>query len=175
MIRNTTTTYGVVAKSFHWIIALLIIAMLIYGFFLEDIPKDYQPMAYNIHKLTGITILFLMILRGCWALINTKPSLPFGTKPWEEFAEKLVHRLLYLFVFAMPIAGWVGSTAAGHSPHIGGTDLNLPIEQNKTLADISFETHNTIAIILIVFVSIHVLAALFHHFIKRDDVLRRMI
>jgi cytochrome b561 len=174
MIKNTISSYGVVSRFFHWLIAILVICMLIFGFFLDDIPKAYQGIAYNTHKLTGLTILSLMLLRLFWMLTNVKPALPAGTKPWERIAEHVVHWSLYLTIICMPIAGWIGSVAAGHPPRLGETQLALPIDKNEALENTAFDVHNTLAFIIIALVTIHVLAALFHHFIKRDNVLRRM-
>src|SRR3990167_4238155 len=100
MWRNSNTQYGSVAKFFHWVIFLLLFCMIIFGFLLDDIPKDYQGVAYNTHKLTGLTILCLMLLRALWALTNPKPALPSDTKPWQRTAERLVHLLLYLTIIA---------------------------------------------------------------------------
>lgn len=174
-LRNTTLTYGSVAKFFHWLIFLLLFGMIIFGFLLDDIPKDSQPFAYNIHKLTGLTILTLMLLRTGWTLMNPKPVLPFDTLPWQRVAERVVHFLLYACVIAMPIMGWVGSTASGHAPHLGSINLALPIAEDKAFADQAFAIHNFLAFTIIALVTIHVAAAFYHHFIKRDNILIRML
>lgn len=174
-LKNTTTTYGSVAKGFHWTIAILVLFMLAYGYSLNYFPQEYLSIGYTIHKLIGLTILVLMVLRLVWALSNIKPRLPFNT-PWlERFAEWAVHFSLYAALIAMPIAGWVGSVAAGRPPRLGETVFNLPIEKNQDLSDLAFTIHNTLAIIIIVLLGIHLLAALYHHFIKKDDILRRMM
>lgn len=175
MWRNSYTQYGSVAKFFHWVIFLLLVGMLIFGFFLDDIPKDYQGFAYNIHKLTGLTILCLMVLRALWALSNPKPILPADTKAWERVIEHVVHILLYLAVIAMPLVGWIASSADGRPPHLGSIQIKFPIEKNAALADGLFSVHNTLAIVLIVLISIHVLAALYHYFVKKDQILQRMM
>jgi cytochrome b561 len=149
--------------------------MLIYGFFLDDIPKAYKAVSYNLHKLTGLTILFLMILRMLWALTNPKPDLPFGTPSWERWAEHSMHFLLYIVVMAMPTAGWIGAVATGKPAHIGELTFELPIAQSKTVAESAFTIHGYLAITIIVLVSLHILAALYHHFIKKDIILRRMM
>lgn len=174
-LKNTMTAYGSVAKFFHWLIFLLLFFMIIFGYFLDDIPKDYQPFAYNIHKLTGLLILTLMVLRALWAMFNVKPILPMKTRTWERWAERMVHMLLYAVIIAMPLAGWIGSSAAGRPPHLGNYKLLLPVPQSKPLVESSFSVHNTLAIIIIVLFCVHVAAALFHHFIRKDDVLRRML
>ena len=175
-MKNTINTYGSVSKFFHWTIFILVLGMLSFGFFLDDVPKPYQGMTYNIHKLTGLTILTLMAFRLFWRSINAKPGLPYDTPYWQIIAERTVHFLLYLSLFVMPLAGWVGSAASGHPPHLGDWVLNLPINHpNKPLAEAAFTVHNWTAYILIGLITIHVLAALYHFFIKKDDILSRML
>jgi len=175
MIRNTFTSYGVVSKLLHWLIFFLLIGMLTLGFFLEDIPKDYQGAIYNLHKVTGVTILFLMLIRLSWTLTNIKPLLPLDTPVWQRIAERIVHYSLYFFIILMALAGWVGSSAVRKYPHIGGFTIEFPVPESTVLKDFSFDIHYYVAFIIIGLISIHVLAALYHHFIKRDNVLRRML
>ena len=170
---NTGSAYGPISKFFHWVISVLVILML-FTYFLDDIPnKVLRGEFFNAHKLTGLTILSLMVLRLIWTLCNRKPSLP-NTRLWERCAEQLVHWSLYLALFLMPIAGWIGVSAGGHPPHLGKHYLSLPIAKSDSLSDLAFSVHNTVAIIIIVLLSLHVLAALFHYFIKKDNVLQRM-
>src|SRR3990167_4733132 len=96
-IFNTTDTYGSVSKFLHWIIALLVICMLAFGFFMDDIPKEYKGLVYNIHKLTGLAILLLMLLRVLWGLMNARP-ISLGTHILERWVERTVHLALYVIV-----------------------------------------------------------------------------
>jgi cytochrome b561 len=173
MLKNTNLTYGSVSKFFHWTIFILVAIMLTVGFFLSDIPDDYQALAYNLHKLTGITILLLMILRGAWALMNVKPSGEMAL--WQQWAERFVHYSLYAALIAMPLVGWIGSVAAGRPPHLGNIILSLPIAANDALVSICFQIHKLLAFFIIALVTVHVAAALYHYFIKRDNMLQRMM
>lgn len=172
---NTTNTYGSVAKFFHWLIFFMLLFMVTLGYCLDYFSDAYQGVAYNVHKLTGLSILILMVLRGLWALCNPKPVLPFNTPAWEGFLARSVHYLLYFVVIAMPLLGLIGSSSAGKPPHLDSISLGLPIEKNEALIDFCFTWHNRLAIALIVLFSLHVLAALYHHYIRRDAVLRRML
>lgn len=176
-LKNTTNAYGSVARFLHWTIALLVVVLLIVGYTMLDIEdKEVKVQVINIHKLTGILVLALMVLRVLWAMINIKPSLPFGTPAWEKMAEKGMHYLLYLGLIVMPLSGWLGSVWGGRLPHIGEFQFSLPIVANKDLSEFAFDdVHIPLAIILIVLISLHVLAALYHHVIKKDNILRRMI
>lgn len=176
MLRNTEQRYGSVSKLLHWVIALLVLCMLIVGYFMGDIKNDaLQAQVINLHKLTGLTILALIVIRLIWTLLNPKPVLPLGTPAWQIFAERLVQSLFYVFLLLMPLSGWVMSVAAGYAPKLNGIMLNLPINKNKPLSNTAFDVHATIAIILITLICIHVLAALYHYFVKKDDILNRMI
>ncbi len=174
-LNNSSMYYGSVAKFFHWLIFILLVFMLILGYFLSDIAKPYQGMAYNTHKLTGLGILLLMLLRAGWAIGNPKPVLTHYAKRFERVAERLVHLSLYAAIILMPLVGWIGSSAAKKAPAIGNLSLTLPVATSKALSSWSFSVHNTLAIIIIVLVSVHILAALYHHFIKRDQVLLSMM
>lgn len=176
MFKNNQATYGSVAKFFHWLIFFLVFCMLFLGYFMGDVSdKPTRAMVVNIHKLIGLSILVLMLLRLFWALINPKPSLPAGTPRWQRVIERFVHFLLYAVLIAMPIVGWIGSVAGGHLPYLFTWTFGLPIEKNKTLSDLFFSIHGTVAIVIIVLVSLHVLAALYHYVVKKDDILQRMI
>lgn len=173
---NTPNSFGTVSKLMHWLIALLVVIMLIAGYFMDDITNDaLRASVVNVHKLTGITVLFLMVLRLGWALGNPKPELPLGT-PWaERAAEWAGQGVLYALIIAQPLTGWMGSVAGGHIPHLGPLQLSLPLLHNKIFAKTCFHWHNTLAIVIIVVVSLHVLAALYHHFVRRDNTLMRML
>ncbi len=174
-LKNTTTSYGSVAKFLHWLIFLLVFVMIVGGFCLDYVPKEYKPVIYNLHKLTGVAILMLMLIRLCWKMINVKPELPANTKPWERKAERIVHDVLYLLIIAMPLVGWIGSSAAGKAPHIGDWSLTLPVPESEAITDVAFEMHEMIAFAIIFVVGIHVLAALYHHYIRKDNILKRML
>ncbi len=177
--RNTPQTFGSVSKLLHWLISTLVILMLIAGYFMSDIGNDtLKATVINLHKLTGLTILGLMLVRLVWTLLNPKPLPPPGTSAFMKFVEWGGHFFLYAIIIAMPIVGWVGSVAAGHVPHAGSIVFNLSFISsvpNKPLAELAFQMHSILAIVIIVMVSLHVLAALYHHVIKKDNVLRRMM
>lgn len=173
-LRNTETSYGSVAKFFHWLIAILVIGMLVFGYFLDDFPKNWQGFTYNLHKLIGLTVLSLMVLRLIWALMNVKPALPAGTPAWQRSVEKAAHGLIYGLVILMPLSGWIGAVAGGRPPHLGGFKFDLPIPENDALFSAAYVMHGNVALLLIALLSLHVLAAFYHHFILKDNILVRM-
>lgn len=174
--KNTSTEYGSVAKFLHWLIFLLIFAMLTIGFLMDDIGNEViRAQVFNAHKLVGLSVLLLMILRLIWALTNPKPVLPVGTPRWQKVFERLGHGLIYLALLVMPVAGWVMSSAAGKPPHLFPWVLALPVPVDTSLKETAAFVHYWLAIVIIALISLHVIAALYHHFVKKDNVLLRMM
>lgn len=176
-VKNTASSYGSISILFHWVIFLLVLIMIPLGYSMGDISdKVLRGQIINIHKLIGVLILVLMSLRVLWALRNVKPTLPFQTPAWQRTAERCMHFLLYLALIIMPLSGLIGAVAGGRPPQLNGISIELPIGANKAVAGFAFTyIHEPLAVILIVLISIHIIAALYHHFVKRDDVLKRML
>lgn len=175
--RNTVETYGAIAKTVHWLIALAIITMLIMGFVMDAMPLSPQKLqVYGLHKATGIVILGLVVLRLLWRFTNPTPKLP-ADMPWiERMAAHAGHAGLYLLMIGMPLSGWLMSSAAGFPVSVYGL-FQMPdlVVTNQELRKQMGDVHGTLAWVIIGLVSVHVLAALFHHFYHKDTVLRRML
>ncbi|TAK75717.1 MAG: cytochrome b [Gammaproteobacteria bacterium] len=176
LIKNTTQNYGIVAILFHWIMAILIIGMLALGLYMTGLPKSLEKFQLiGWHKEYGILILMLAVLRVAWRLSNLLPSLT--TLPtWERLAARLTHFLLYVAMFIMPLTGWMMSSAAGYSVSFFGL-FTLPdlIGTNKDLAHTISEIHEYTAYALIALIILHVLAALKHYWIDKDNIMQRML
>jgi len=175
--RNTATTYGSVAKVFHWTIFILVLAMIVVGFGYEAVPKEIGYPLIGLHKSTGLVILGIMALRILWTLSNPKPGLPAGTPHWEIVVEKLVHWSLYGLLLALPISGWVMSTAADKAPSLYGlVTLPLPgVPIDKPLSKLANHWHGYMGWAISILIILHVLAALKHHFMDKDNILKRMM
>ena len=121
-----------------------------------DIPQHYKTNVFNIHKLVGLIILMLTLLRLGWRFINPMPMLSPFTPLWERIAERTVHTLLYIAIIAMPIAGWIGSSAAGRFPHIGTVNIKppFPVPLNKFLVQQAFVLYYILAISIASLISI---------------------
>jgi cytochrome b561 len=177
MDSRVKTAYSPGVKFLHWLIALLVIVMLCVGFLLDSLPDGYQSTAYMLHKSTGITILFLMIIRFIWVHISGRPPLPETMKSWEKLLSRFVQYSFYALLILMPLSGWILSVAADRIPVFFNLfKAPLPwITPDKSLADFMGETHEVIAWIIIVFLTLHILGALKHHFIDKDRVLKTML
>lgn len=176
-LKNTVNSFGSIAKSLHWISALLVIIMLTLGYFLEDIPSPWHGLALNIHKSIGIIVLALMALRLLWRWMNTQPVYsPHYPRLYTKMIH-LAHYALYLAVMLMALSGWFMSTASGHVPlFLGWIYFPMPwVPYDKALAAAAFQVHELLALTLIVLIVAHIAAGLFHHFVLNDNVLKRML
>jgi cytochrome b561 len=176
-IRNTPQRWGVIAQLLHWLIVAFIIAQFTLATLFDDLPAGAKKLTLlSRHKSIGITILMLAALRLAWRWANPTPPLPDTLKPWERSLARFTHALLYLLLFAVPLAGWTMSSARGFPVSWFGF-FTLPdlVPKNKALYEVLLTTHGVLAWTLGVVAIIHLLAALKHHFVLKDDVLRRML
>jgi cytochrome b561 len=175
-IRNTTRRWGWVAQFLHWLIVALIIVQVTLASLADDAPPLKRLGLLARHKSVGITILALAVLRLAWRWINPTPELPTTLKPYERRLARFTHAMLYVLLFAMPLSGWMMSSARGF-PVSWFHLFQLPdlVPKNKALYEALVTTHGTLACVLGLVVALHVAGALKHHFMLRDDVLRRML
>lgn len=176
--RNTRDTYGVIAKLFHWVLAVFVLGMISVGVSFNYLSaSNFKTQLIQVHKSLGVTILCLMILRLWWRLINPQPRLPQNTPTWERLAMHSVHWLLYLTVIAMPLSGMIMSQAAGYAVQFWWFfSIKLPwVLPSKALASDMFVAHKILAWTITTLVVIHTLAALKHHYLNKDTILKRMM
>lgn len=173
--------YDPVAVTLHWVIALLIIAMIPLGFFMGDLPPTIKFDAYTLHKSLGILVLAFSVFRVIWRFLNPPPALPVQMPAWEKLAARVSHWALYFLILALPLTGWLMVSASRKYPTIffwSGEVPFLPLPEpmlNKDTAHMFNETHELLAFIAIALVGLHLSAALKHHFVDRDSVLVRMM
>lgn len=176
MLRNTTVRWGALAQFFHWTIVVLIITQFVLALYAEDLHGMKKLAILATHKSIGITILMLAVLRVLWRLFNPIPALPTTLKPYERFLAHFTHSALYVLIFITPLAGWIMSSARGF-PVSWFNQFQLPdlVAKNKPLYDFMVELHVTLAWTLAAIAGLHLLAALKHHFVMKDTVLKRML
>ena len=175
--RNTRDTWGAVARGFHWLIATLVLAQFVIGTIAEEMKLTPTKLDLFVwHKSIGVTILLLAVLRLAWRFGNPPPAPPAGTPGWERKLAALAHWLLYALIFAVPLSGWWVSDAS-RVPFNAFFFLPMPdfIATDRALQEAAAEVHEALTITLLVVVILHIGAALRHHFLLRDDVLRRML
>ena len=175
---NTKKKFGSISKLFHWIVSILMISMLVMGLVMTRMDRSaFRVELYGIHKSLGLTLLILIVARLLWRLINRVPTYPESIPKWEQTFARIGHWVLYLIILAMPLSGWLMSTATGHAPdfwHWGAWAMP-GINANKTLAKTANQYHEILAYAVIVLVSLHVLMALKHHYLGKNNILRRML
>jgi cytochrome b561 len=174
--RNTTRSWGSLSKAFHWLIVLLIINQWWIAERADDLKGLAKLEALGTHKSFGMTILMLAVLRLLWRLVNPTPELTSETKPWERALARISHVLLYVLIFAMPLTGWMMSSAKNYPVSwfkmFQFPDLVAPAEQTfHQMLDL----HHLLFKVLVGVALLHVAGALKHHFIDRNDVLKRML
>jgi cytochrome b561 len=174
-LTNTKIYYGIIAILLHWVLAILIIVLLAIGLYMVAIPISLEKLRlYGWHKEYGMLALFLVIIRIMWRLANMTPRLSIPL--WERIAARTVHWAFYGFMFAMPITGWLITSAAGLPVSFFGWFV-LPdlISPNSDSMKLFQEIHKWLGYGLMATIILHTSAALKHHFINKDDILRRML
>jgi cytochrome b561 len=176
-LRNTLQRYGSLAQFFHWATVVLIVVQLVTINLAEDLPRGLAKLEMMArHKSFGITILMLATLRLAWRFANPIPPAPTDVAPWQRRAADVSHWLLYALIFALPLSGWLMSSAANYPVSWFGL-VQLPdlVGASETLHETLEDVHESLATALLVIAGVHLLAALQHHFLRKDDVLRRML
>jgi len=176
MIRNDSQSWGSVARALHWSMAALIAVQLCLGWIGHDMARSPAKVTLmTTHKSLGITLLALVFLRIAWRWTNSTPDLSGQGTRWELLAARASHAGLYLLLLALPISGWISASASA-IPWKFWWLAPLPklVATNPDLQKAAEETHEWLVTVLVVLLAVHVLAALRHHFLKGNDVLRRM-
>lgn len=177
MLRNDEARYGAVAQALHWLIAALIFVMFGLGWYMADLPLGQHKFdMYQLHKSLGVTIFLLVIVRLLWRWRNPAPPLPATMPGWERAAAHATHGLLYLMLLAQPLIGFLQSNAANF-PVVWWGSVPLPalIGPDEALGEDLVGVHEWGSRLILLLLVLHVVAALRHHFVIRDDILRRML
>ena len=177
MLKNTKNSYGLITKILHWFVGLFIICMIIVGFTMSSMVSSPEKFElYKMHKAFGIIVLSLVVVRILWRITNTNVQAAAGVSSILQLAARIEHLLLYIFMLIMPISGVLMSRFAGFPVSVFDI-FTIPAASEKSpeLAKFFHETHQYTAFGLVALITIHILAALYHHFIRRDNTLTRMI
>jgi cytochrome b561 len=179
MTRNTATQWGWPAKVFHWVGAVMILLLLGHGWWMTHItPRPDRLANYAGHSALGYDLLALLILRLLWRWLNPVPELPADLRPWERLAARLGHIGLYILMFVVSLTGWVVATTfrTPMTKDVFGIDVPpIVTSVDRSVRQWLEESHKILAYVLAAVVLIHIVGALRHHLVKRNDVLRRMV
>lgn len=168
--------YTRTAQALHWLMALLLVGLVSLGLYMHELPLSPRKLQlYSYHKWAGVTAFLLVLARLAWRLAHRPPPLPPGTSRLVRLASSAGHGLLYLLMLAIPLSGWLMSSAKGFQTVWFGL-LPIPdlLGRDAALGETLRAVHEYLNLTLIVVALGHVAAALKHQFIDRDDLLARM-
>jgi cytochrome b561 len=174
--KNTSSAYGLIARILHWGMAIGIIALFALGYWMRGLTytSPYYQSAPDFHQSAGMVILVLLGFRLFWRLINPKPHEPTLTR-FEHVASVGLQWVFYALLFVMMVAGYFILTSDGRGFAVFGI-IEIPsLYTQKGLEELAGQIHWILAYLIMALAVLHGGAALFHHFIKKDNVLRQMI
>lgn len=168
-------TYHSLSRIIHWLTALVILGLLSLGFYMSGLGFSENKLAlYALHKSFGLLVLLLVFVRVAVYVFAGRPrSLP-GHKIWEKALSHSAHAFLYFAMVALPLSGWVMSSAGDFTIQFFGIDVPDIVSKNKALFHSSREFHESVALILVIVIGLHMVGAFKHHFMDRDETLVRM-
>ena len=174
-MSTPTSHFAPLARLLHWLMALMIIAMLFIGAGMAASVSQRHEWLLNLHKPLGIAILLLVVVRLFVRFSTRQPPLPADLPRVQVLAAKLSHLLLYALMFVLPLVGWAMISAAG-DPVMLGSALQLPaiVPANPSTFAFLRKAHAYLAYLLFFTVLLHLAAALFHGWVRRDGVLESM-
>jgi len=183
---NTHKGYGMIARVFHILLAIMIIGQLSVGIYMVNLPNNMKASIYADHKMYGIIALVIVLFRLSWRLINVIPNLPEGTPKWQQFSARSLHRFFYVLMIAMPISGWTMSTAAGYLPTLPGLgkvafpffgDAGLcfigKCFHSDAVGQVSHDIHEVFGWLFVLLLVVHTSIALWHLYLK-DGIFQRI-
>ena len=171
-----TDRYTRTAIALHWIVGALVVTALAMGWIMTDMASSPLKLrVFDYHKWIGVTVLALFFVRALWRLTHPAPAL-LPMPEWQRQSARFVHGFMYVMLLLQPTIGWLYSNASGRPiVYLGLIPLPNLVEKNRGLANMFRSLHSTGAVLLAIAVGVHLLAALKHHVIDRDDTVKRML
>jgi len=180
-LTTTRPVYGAIARRLHWATVGAVFVMVPLGLAMTyrgntlDIWDGLTDALYSLHKLLGFLLLWLMVGRLIWRLLHGAPPDEPSLLWWQKAASHLVHWLLYGLLLVVPLLGWVGVSLYPSLTIFGLFDLPALAQPNEDLAKRVLWLHGTLVFATVAVIGGHIAAALYHYFIRKDGVLRRML
>lgn len=171
------SAYTRTAIALHWLVAVLILAALPLGLTMTEMPLSPQKLKfYSWHKWLGVTVFLLVLLRLVWRATHRPPPLPASLPAWQRQAASATHWLLYALMLTIPLSGWLMSSAKGfQTVYLGLIPIPDLLAKDEALGEILATVHAVLAYSLMALLTVHVAAAVKHHWVDRDEVLGRML
>ena len=184
-LKNSSTEYGLLSKTLHWVMAAMIITLIGVGIYMADLPKDtaeqkqYAFQFYGLHKSFGVVVLALIIVRLAWIRISPAPALPAVFNAKEQMVTKLVQAFLYILMILVPLSGYIMSNAGGYPINLFGLgELPALIGKSKEIGGIAHEVHEIMGFAMLALIALHVAGAVKHRLKDKggeSDILKRMV
>ena len=177
-LKSDAQHWGGLAKTFHWLIVLLIIVQGVLGLYMVDLPKKPNIIPYySFHKSLGMTVLALAVLRLIWRVYDRRPEEPASTPRRQVIGARVGHALLYGLLFAVPLSGWWFDSLSALRPmyFFGLFEVPHIAAPNADLKDLAQETHEWLFWLLVFVACGHAVMAFVHEFVSRDGTLSRML
>jgi cytochrome b561 len=174
--REEQQTYDPIARALHWLVFGLVGLQVLVGWTMPDVRRNTpQEGLVDWHLSIGAVLMLVVVIRLLWRLIRPVPLMT-GLAPWERKLAKLTHALLYVLLLVIPVLGWAAANYFGFTVTLFGA-LELPVIADNTMewAHEAGDVHQALINVLIFLVGLHVLAALWHYFVRQDGVLQRML
>jgi cytochrome b561 len=173
----TSSGYTGTAKALHWLIVLLLIAQFIFAWTMPHIGRNTPVTTLiSLHFTFGIIILAVAIVRLAWRLTHREPPPEDGLPPWQNLTAHIVHYLLYALLFAIPVLGWINASWRGMPIVMFGLELPQLVATRAPGWGWTGDVHGLMSnYLMLALVGLHVVAALYHHFVRHDGVLKRML
>jgi len=176
MLTSKSPSYTTLAQLFHWLTVPLLMVQYLIGWLMPDVHRDTQPVGLIAwHLSLGALILLLIQLRMLWRIAHQPPAESAPRSPGLRATAQATHGLLYLLLIAVPLMGWANASSRGWSVALFGVTLPSLSEKGSRIGHALGDIHQLSAWILVAAVALHVAAALYHHFILKDDTLRRIV
>ena len=178
--RNSRRRYGTVAIAFHWLMAVLLVALLALGWYMVRLPDvgfdSRKIMLILYHKEIGIAALALALARLAWRAGHVLPALVETLPDWQQVVTRFVHLCFYGLMIALPVSGWLMSSAAGFTmSFLELFELPDLVPRDDYLFGLLVEVHRWLGYALVAAIAVHAGAALNHHFVRRDVTLEKML
>jgi cytochrome b561 len=169
--------YTPTAKSLHWLILALLIVQFAIALLMPEIKRDTKPdTLINLHLSFGMLTLLVAVVRLAWRATHREPEPEDGVPPWQTKSARIVHWLLYLLLFAVPVLGWINASWRGFPVVVFGLEFPKLVATRAPGWGWTGDVHMLLAYYgMLTLLALHVGAALYHYFIRRDRVLQRML
>lgn len=193
-MTQPNTRYTKTAVVLHWLIALFLVLLFVLGWFMTDLPKEAPKQSvfdlgimtwhtseeisprtfyFNLHKSLGFTIFLLILVRIFWRITHKPPAMLTSYKAYERKLATAAHHLLYLLMFAIPVTGLIMTLYSKYGLKWFGMNVFSGLD-NSAIRDVFEEAHEIVGVVLLAVLAVHVIGALKHKFIDKDETLKRM-